>query len=122
MHPRHPLHDVIPKIALYARSLRLWAMELVVWWVGIFGDRAAKLNVRREIRDLARMTRILLLLAVAARLRFPARKRDIRRPFGARDDTGPDRSAFLVLARRHGPYSASVSSAGCSGAASIQPA
>jgi len=83
MHPRHPLHDVIPKIALYARSLRLWAMELVVWWVGIFGDRAAKLNVRREIRDLARMTRILLLLAVAARLRFPARKRDIRRPFGA---------------------------------------
>lgn len=83
MHARHPLHDVIPKIAFYVQSLRLWAMELVVWRVGIFGDRAATLNVRREVRDLARMTRMVLLLSIGARMRFPARKREIMRPFGS---------------------------------------
>ena len=83
MHDPHPLRDAIPKIALYAQSLRLWAMELVVWWVGLFGDRAAKLKARREVADLARMTRLLLLIAIGARLHFPAPTRAIARPFGS---------------------------------------
>jgi hypothetical protein len=79
-----PLRDAIQKIAFYVQSLRLWALELLDWWAAFCGERSARLDVQRGMRDLRSATRMALLISVVARMHIPMRRQTgVMRPFGS---------------------------------------
>ena len=61
--------DLIEKIALFVQGLQLWALELAALWVELFGGRRGRIDLRRRLRDLRRHTRLVFMIAVAARMR-----------------------------------------------------
>lgn len=92
--------DTIEKIALFVRSLGLWTLELVALWVKLFGDRNGRIDLRRRLRALRRDTRLVFMIAVAARLRFNdgpiARTFPFRTPRGVRYRRRRPRWARLI--------------------------
>ena len=79
-----PLRQHIARYQNLARSLRLWVMDLLAWWVMTFGDRAARIALQHDVIEARRQTRDLVFMAMVARMTFQKRKRGRMRPPSAR--------------------------------------
>ncbi|KAF0186584.1 MAG: hypothetical protein IV086_09490 [Hyphomonadaceae bacterium] len=84
MQIHRPLQHRIAKLTATARTLRLWVVELIAWWVMTFGDRAARIALQGDVIAARRETRDLVFMAMVARMRFQKRKAQWMRPPSAR--------------------------------------
>ena len=75
-----PLRQHIAKYRALAQSLRLWVMEVFAWWVTMFGDRAARLDVQRATIEARAQTRDLIFLMMVSQMTFRRRERAWMRP------------------------------------------
>jgi hypothetical protein len=75
-----PLRSSVEKFSAHVRSLRMWVLELFAWWVLAFGDRARRIELRRDIRFARREVRELIFLSMVARMTFQRRARRWMRP------------------------------------------
>jgi hypothetical protein len=79
-----PLRSSIEKVSAHVRSLRVWVLELFAWWVLSFGNRAERIDLRRDIRDARRETRELIFMTMVSRMTFQRCARRWMRPPSAR--------------------------------------
>jgi hypothetical protein len=79
-----PLRSSIERFKAHVRSLRLWVLELVAWWVLHCGDRADRISMQRDIRAARREVRELVFLSMVSRMTFQRRARKWMRPPSAR--------------------------------------
>lgn len=70
-----PLRSSIERFTTRIRSLRLWELELVAWWVSHQGDRADRIGMQRDIRAARREVRELIFLSMVSRMTFQKRAR-----------------------------------------------
>ncbi|MBT9447021.1 MAG: hypothetical protein IV086_15070 [Hyphomonadaceae bacterium] len=75
-----PLRSSIEKLSTHVRSLRLWVLELVAWWVLHCGDRTDRIGMQRDIRAARREVRELIFLTMVSRMTFQRRARKWMRP------------------------------------------
>jgi hypothetical protein len=85
MQTYRPLRQHIARYQNLARSLRLWVMELIAWWVMTFGDRAARIALQSNVIEARRQTRDLVFMAMIARMTFQKCERKWTRPPSARE-------------------------------------
>ena len=69
IHP-NPFQHLIPVIDGYARSLLLWVLEALAWWVDRFGTRADRIEMQRHVLIARRRAREYIVMAVVARLKL----------------------------------------------------
>ncbi len=84
MQIRRPLRQHIAKYRAAAQSLRLWVMEVFAWWVAMFGDRNARLEVQRETIEARAQVRDLVFVMMVSRMTFQRREHGWMRPPSAR--------------------------------------
>lgn len=75
--------DLIRNILVFVQSLRLWTLELVALWVELFGGREGRIDLRRQLRDLRRQTRMVFFVAAVSRLRILVDRPGTLRPRSA---------------------------------------
>jgi hypothetical protein len=101
MHFLNPLHQHSERIEAFARSLRLWVLELAVLLVTMMKSRAAKIQLQHLVIEARQDMRVLIALRMVQRMRIHPRRRSATRhvhcapPPGFRLQTGRGRRLRL---------------------------
>jgi hypothetical protein len=79
MHIINPLHQYSERIEAFARSLRLWVLELAVLLVMMMKSRAGKIQLQHLVIEARQDMRVLIALKMVQRMRIHPGRRSATR-------------------------------------------